>query len=109
VQFPGKASGWLPTRTVDIPADWKTKYIVTYYVKGARGSAIGAIVNEDNVIRRHDHLYGDECEVEITPYLKFGAPNTIAMLSTGGQSLDPTHDWDISQVELRCYPRDEYR
>jgi hypothetical protein len=109
VQFPGKASGWLPTRTVDIPADWKTKYIVTYYVKGARESAIGAIVNEDHVIRRHDHLYGDECEVDITPYLKFGAPNTISMLPTGGQSLDPTHDWDLQQVELRCYPRDEYR
>jgi hypothetical protein len=109
LQLPGKGSAFLPTRTIDIPADWQEKYIVTYYVKGARESAIGAIVNEGGVIRRHDHLYGDECEVDITPYLKFGATNTIVMLSTGGQSLDPTHDWDVQQVELRCYPRDEYR
>jgi hypothetical protein len=109
VQFPGKASAFLPTRTVDIPADWKDKYIITYYAVGARGSSIGAIVNETGVIRRHDHLYGDETEVDITPFLKFGATNTIAMLSTGGQSLDATHDWDISKVQLRLYPRNEYR
>ena len=109
VQFPGKASAFLPTRTVEIPADWKDKYIVTCYEKGARGSAIGAIVNETNVIRRHDHLYGDESEVDITPYLQFGKTNTLSMLSTGGQSLDATHDWDVQVVELRLYPRSENR
>jgi hypothetical protein len=109
VQFPGKASAFLPTRTVDIPADWKDKYIVTYYAVGARGSSIGAIVNETGVIRRHDHIYGDETEVDITPFLQFGKTNTIAMLSTGGQSLDATHDWDVSKVELRLYPRSENR
>jgi hypothetical protein len=109
VQFPGKASAFLPTRTVDIPADWKDKYIITYYAVGARGSSIGAIVNETGVIRRHDHLYGDETEVDITPFIQWGKTNTIAMLSTGGQSLDATHDWDISKVELRLYPRSEYR
>jgi hypothetical protein len=109
VQFPGKASCFLPTRTIDIPADWKDKYIVTYYSKGARGSSVGAIVNETGVIRRHDHLYGDETEVDITPFLQFGKTNTIAMLSTGGQSLDATHDWDVSAVELRLYPRSENR
>lgn len=109
IQLPGKGSAFLPTRSIDIPADWEKKYIVTYYAKGARGSAIGAIVNEGGVIRRHDHFYGDECEVDITRFLKFGAANTIAMLSTGGQSLDPSHDWDVQQVELRCYPREEYR
>jgi hypothetical protein len=109
VQFPGKANCFLPTRTVDIPADWKDKYIVTYYAKGARGSSVGAIVNENGVIRRHDHLYGDETEVDITPFLQFGKTNTIAMLSTGGQSLDATHDWDMSVVELRLYPRSENR
>ena len=109
VQFPGKANAFLPTRTVDIPADWKDKYIITYYAIGARGSSIGAIVNETGVIRRHDHLYGDETEVDITPFIQWGKTNTIAMLSTGGQSLDATHDWDISKVELRLYPRSEYR
>lgn len=109
VQFPGKASAFLPTRTVDIPADWKDKYIVTYYAKGPRGSSIGAIVNETGVIRRHDHLYGDETEVDITPFLQFGKTNTISMLSTGGQSLDATHDWDVEAVQLRLYPRSEYR
>ena len=109
VQFPGKASAFLPTRTIAIPADWKDKYIITYYAVGARGSSVGAIVNETGVIRRHDHLYGDETEVDITPFIQWGKTNTIAMLSTGGQSLDETHDWDISKVELRLYPRSEYR
>jgi hypothetical protein len=109
VQFPGKASAFLPTRTVDIPADWKDKYIITYYAAGARDSAVGAIVNETGVIRRHDHLYGNEAEVDITPFIQWGKTNTIAMLSTGGQSLDASHDWDISKVELRLYPRSENR
>jgi hypothetical protein len=108
-QLPGKASGFAPTRTFDVPADWKDKYIVTYYAKGAQRSAIGAIVNENNVIRRYDHLYGGEVEVDITPFLKFGKTNTLSMLSTGGQSLDATHDWELSAIELRLYPRDENR
>jgi hypothetical protein len=109
LQFPGKASAFAPTRTFNVPAVWKQKYIVTYYVQGSRTSAIGAIVNETGVIRRQAHLYGDECEVDITPYLKFGQVNTLSMLSTAGQSLDPTHDWDIAHVELRLYPRSQNR
>ena len=109
LQFPGKGRGFTPSRTVDIPAEWKDKYIVTYYVKGARESAIGAIVNEVNVTRRHHHLFGDEVEVDITPFLHFGAPNTISMLPGSGDSLPAAKDWDLSAVELRLYPKAEYR
>ena len=108
-QFPGKASAFAPTRTIDLPADWKSKYIVTYYAKGTRTSVIGAIVNETGVIRRQQHLNGDEVEVDITPFLHFGTTNTLSMLSTAGHALEASRDWDISAVELRCYPRSEYR
>jgi len=109
LQFPGKGRGFAPSRSVDIPADWKDKYIVTYYVKGARESAIGAIVNEVNVTRRHHHLFGNEVEVDITPFLHFGSSNTISMLPSAGDSLPPSKDWDLSVVELRLYPKSEYR
>ena len=108
-QLPGKVTCFAPTRSFDVPADWKEKYIVTYYAKGPRESTIGAIVNETGVIRRYDHLYGNEVEVDITPFLRFGAKNTLSMLSTGGQALPATHDWDLSAIELRLYPRNENR
>jgi hypothetical protein len=105
--FPGKGSGFAPTRWVDIPADWKDKYIVCYYAQGDPQSAIGTIVNETGVVAKRTG--GPVTEVDITPYLKFGEKNELSMLSTGGDQLDPTHNWDIAKVELHLYPRSEYR
>jgi hypothetical protein len=31
------------------------------------------------------------------------------MLSSAGDSLPPAKDWDLSAVELRLYPKSEYR
>jgi len=105
VQFPGKASAFAPTRMIDIPADWKDKYIVCYYAKGDPRSAVGAIVNETGVVAKHS---ADDAEVDITPYLRFGEKNMLSMLQPGEQ-LDPLHDWDLSKVELRLYLKSEYR
>ena len=107
IHFPGKASAFAPSRLVDIPADWKDKYVVCYYAKGSGQSAVGAIVNENCVIAKRSG--GDSVEVDITQYLKFGEKNMISMLQTGGDQLDPSHDWDLSKVELHLYPRSEYR
>jgi hypothetical protein len=106
VAFPGKATAFAPSREVDIPADWKDKYIVCYYAKGPSG-AVGAIVNENCVIAKRSG--GDDTEVDITQYLKFGQKNMLSMLQSGGDQLDPTHDWDLSKVELHLYLRSEYR
>jgi hypothetical protein len=105
--FPGKGSAFAPSRLVDIPADWKDKYIVCYYAEGDPQSAIGAIINRTGVVAKRTG--GPTTEVDITPYLKFGEKNMISMLSTGGDQLDPTHNWDVSKVELHLYPRSEYR
>jgi hypothetical protein len=109
LQFPGKGTAFAPTRSIDVPAEWKDQYIVTYYAKGARESTIGAIVNETGVIRRFHHLFGNEVEVDITPYLHFGQPNSLTMLSTSGQSLPESVNWDLEKVELHLYPKADYR
>ena len=107
LQFPGKASAFAPSRLIDVPADWKNKYIVCYYAKGSGQSAIGAIINETGVVAKRSG--GDSTEVDITPYLHFGEKNMLSMLQTGGDQLDPSHDWDIEKVELHLYLKSEYR
>jgi len=107
LHFPGKGSGFAPTRMIDVPADWKDKYIVCYYAKGDPGSAIGAIVNETGVVAKRSP--GSDVEVDITPYLRFGEKNMLSMLSTAGDQLDVSHDWDLSKVELHLYLKSEYR
>ena len=107
VKFPGKASAFAPSRLIDIPADWKNKYIVCYYAMGDSRSAIGAIVNETGVVAKRSG--GPDAEVDITPYLRFGEKNMLSMLQTGGDQLDPTHDWDLSKVELHLYLKSDYR
>jgi hypothetical protein len=105
--FPGKGSAFAPSRLVDIPAAWKDKYIVCYYVEGSSNSVAGAIVNETGVVAKRSN--GTTTELDITPYLKFGEKNMISMLQSGGDQLYPTHDWDLSKVELHLYLRSEYR
>jgi hypothetical protein len=106
VTFPGKASAFAPSRVVDIPADWKDKYIVCYYAKGAAGAA-GIIVNETATVAKRSG--GDDTELDITPDLKFGEKNTLSMLHSSSDQIDPTADWDISKVELHLYLKSEYR
>ncbi|HEY3331066.1 MAG TPA: beta-galactosidase trimerization domain-containing protein [Capsulimonadaceae bacterium] len=103
--LPGKGKAFAPQRTFDVPAEWKGKYIVTYHAIGARTSTIGCIINETGMIRRHHHLFGDELETDITPFLKFGQQNTIALLPDAGDWLPASLDWDIAKMELRLYPR----
>ena len=107
VTFPGKADAFAPSRVMDIPADWKDKYVICYYVEGDPGSTSGMIVNESGAVGRRNG--GPAGEFDITPYLKFGEKNTLSMLSTDGDQLDPSHKWDVSKVELHLYPKSEYR
>ena len=115
LQFPGKGQAVWPTRTLMIPAEWKDKYIVTYYAKdsrnitgqGARLSSMGVIVNERDARRRHHHMFGNEVEVDITALLRFGETNTFSPMASG--PLSEAVNWDLEKVELRLYPRSEYR
>jgi hypothetical protein len=107
VTFPGKASAFAPTRLIDIPRDWQDKYVVCFYVEGDGGSTSGVIVNETGAIGRRTG--GPKGEFDLTPYLKFGEKNTLSILSTDGDQLDPSHDWNLSKVELHLYPKSEYR
>jgi len=107
LHFPGKGTAFAPTRMIDIPAAWKDKYIVCYYAKGDSNSTAGAIVNETGVVAKRNG--SDEVETDITPYLRFGEKNMLSMLQSGGDQLDPTHDWNLSRVEFHLYLRSEYR
>lgn len=103
--LPGKGKAFAPQRTIDIPADWKGKYTITFHAIGSRESTIGVIVNETGMTRRHHHLFGNELETDLTPFLKFGQTNTIALLPTAGDWLPDSVNWDLSTVELRLYPK----
>ena len=88
---------------------------MTYYAKdsrnitgqGARLSSMGVIVNERDARRRHHHMFGNEVEVDITALLRFGETNTFSPMASG--PLSEAVNWDLEKVELRLYPRSEYR
>lgn len=115
LQFPGKGKAQWPTRKVMIPADWKDKYIVTYYAKdpkeisgqGAKLSSYGVVVNEREARRRHHHMLGNEVEVDITDLLTYGQENDLAPLAMS--KLTEPFDWEFETIELRLYPKSEYR
>ncbi|HEY3319307.1 MAG TPA: hypothetical protein VGP72_02380 [Planctomycetota bacterium] len=111
VQFPGKAKCVEPTRSVHIPAEWKDKYVVTYYALGAHPCALGAIVNNRFPIRQGFHCSG-EAEVDITDFLDFGKDNLITPLYSIGPYVGKKGkplDWEFSKIELRLYPRKNNR
>ncbi len=108
--LPGQGKCVEPTRSVRIPADWKDKYVVTFYAKGK--STMGVVVDNRWPIRRHHHILGNELEVDITPYLRFGEENQLTLLYNWGDyvgKLGAPLDWDIHQLELRLYPKGDYR
>ncbi len=116
VEFPGTAEDvFWPTKVVPIPAEWADQYIVTYYAKDPRIqsgqstdlSSMGVIVNEREARRRHHHMHGNEVEVDITALLKFGEPNELTPLAVGWLKKDTV--WKFDQIELRLYPREDYR
>lgn len=115
LQFPGKGKARWPSRKFVVPAEWENKYIVTYYAKdsrnlsgqGSRQSSMGVVVNEREARRRHHHMFGNEVEVDITSLLAFGKENVFAPFSSA-PLIEPM-DWDFETIELRLYPKTEYR
>jgi hypothetical protein len=109
--FPGTGTATDPSREVMIPADWKDKYVVTYFAKGDGNSTLGVVVNNRYPVR---HLGNGDigAEIDITPYLHFGEKNVISPMYRLGDyvgKMNAPVPWNISQVELRLYPRAEYR
>ena len=109
--FPGNGLASDPSQEVMIPADWKDKYVVTYFAKGDGNSTLGVVVNNRSPVRQL-RINSTDVEIDITPYLKFGEKNLIAPLYRLGDyvgKMNAPVAWDISQVELHLYPKAEYR
>jgi hypothetical protein len=109
--FPGTGTASDPSRDVMIPADWKDKYVVSYFAKGDGNSTLGVVVNNHYPIR---HMTNGDIgvEIDITPYLHFGEKNLITPMYRLGDyvgQMNAPLTWNISQVELRLYPKSEYR
>jgi hypothetical protein len=109
--WPGTGTGTAvePSREIEIPADWKDKYVVTYYAKGDGNSIDGIIVDHRNPVRRAANT-GDDVEIDITPYLHFGGKDLLTPMGHDyvGKMNAPT-PWNFSQIELRLYPKSDYR
>jgi hypothetical protein len=109
--FPGTGTASDPSREVMIPADWKDKYVISYFAKGDGNSTLGVFVNNHYPFR---HLGNGDLgvEIDITPYLHFGEKNLITPMYRLGDyvgQMNAPVPWNISQVELRLYPKSEYR
>ena len=92
----------IPAKKFFVPADWREKYFVTYFAIGDRGSVKGVTINH-KVSRRHHHGFGEQIEVDLTKYLRFGEENVLEWTPAASEPHGP---WDFKQVEMRLYRRE---
>lgn len=108
ITLPGTGTLFAPTRTITIPKAWEGRYQVRLCLDGARGSVLGAWVN-DRQVRRHHHGFGRRCDIDITSQLRFGAENTIRLASqdegnwpNDGPGKPPS--WEFDSIRLELFP-----
>jgi len=93
VRLPGGYSGKLLSRSVDVPSAWTGCPI--YLRVQANHGLTGCLIN-GRYVRRHHHGLGDTTFLNIAPWLKTGARNTVELLGAGDRA-------EIARVELWMY------
>ena len=81
VALPGDYEGLLLRRTAIVPAQQKGNHAVLN-VDGD-SQLVGVIVN-GRLVRRHHHRFGQQWNLDISPYLKWGAENEFMLVSAKG-------------------------
>ena len=54
---------------------------------GSEVRALLYVITNGHMCRRHHHIYGPRLDLNITPYLKFGAPNEIEVVANGAGTV----------------------
>jgi hypothetical protein len=85
-------------RTVTIPADDASRTVVFHGLSG-NGTLRGVIIN-GRFVARHHHNIGQEINLNVTPWVKFGQPNEFVLLGTSNV--------EVKQVDLEIHQKGTY-
>ena len=106
LQLPGRGKVLHPGQRLIIPAEWRGKYRVYLFLKGAPRSVLGIWVN-GRLVRRHHHHLGRYCDLDLTDYLNFGGENTLELAHAGeefGRLSGQAPDVELETLRLDLYP-----
>jgi len=96
IALPGEWNTFTARRKVDVPASFKGKNVVlTVDAPGTR--MLGVFVN-GHWIRRHHHAIGNRWNLNISPWIRFGASNDIEL-----GALDGVNRGRVDAVSLNFY------
>ncbi|WP_269522689.1 beta-galactosidase trimerization domain-containing protein [Coraliomargarita parva] len=98
VTLPGRVDARILSRKVFVPEDLADMRVRVRWEASAK--ILGVLVNGHWIMRFH-HPVGDAFELDVTPWVKFGAENTIEL-----SSMTYPARGNVSSVELNFYPRD---
>ena len=97
--LPGLFDGKLATRNVDIDAAQSARNVVVH-ASGSGNNLCGVIINGHYVERFH-HRLGNEFNLNVTPWVKFGQPNEVRLVTVGRFTLTEAA---IDYYDKSAYP-----
>lgn len=100
--LPGRWDAYSAKRTVTIPAAIKDRQVVVHVEFGDDGP-MGVSIN-GHWVRRSGHIYGHGFDLNITPWVRFGAENELE-LQYVCDSRSPGH-FELTQVRLDVFDND---
>jgi len=100
IKLPGNYNAFTLRRNVFIPSVHSSKNVLLD-VSG-EGPNLGVLIN-GRWMRRLHHIIGTRYQLNLTPWIKFGAENEIELIRLNGSG--PAK---ISSVDLRFYPTEQY-
>ncbi len=98
VALPGEFEGRMARARVFIPQDWQGRTVMLHARTGANSPALLYVIANGRMCRRHHHIFGPRLDLNLTPYLKFGAANELEIVATGAGKVK------VEELSLRAYP-----
>ncbi|MGE9291011.1 MAG: hypothetical protein ACQKBT_08480, partial [Puniceicoccales bacterium] len=86
-------------REVEVPAMFEGKRVLFQMERS--GTLVGLMIN-GQWLRRFHHQIGDEIELDITPWIRFGEINRIEVISMSGPTRGQV---DLVQLRIEEPPR----
>ncbi len=102
LQLPGKWDAYSAKRNIMIPAEFKDKQVVVH-VEFNENGPMGVHVN-GHWLRRSGHIYGHGFDLNITPWVRFGAENELELQHVNDSRSPETYD--INRISLDIFDND---
>jgi hypothetical protein len=101
VEVPGKPRGKCLMKDVEIPKDWEGKEVYLHIEipeQWLRSVVVnGRLINYNSYL----HPYGTISDINITPYIKFGAPNRIELWPATIATFNE-ENMDLRAIKIGC-------